>query len=226
MRTLKSLLPKRAKDLLKKVVRSRVIRRDGLLWFYRYNTDDGLAFGVHEAELEKSFAFRRGEVFFDVGAHAGRYAVRAARVGAVVFAWEPNPDSRSILLKNLRLNKLNATIFPEALSDFEGVLTLSNRGGRSRLGEEGEEVQVKTLDSYNFEKVDFIKIDTEGYESNVLRGALRTLRRTKPRLMIELHPMYVPNTEETCRDIIREAGYSKLEKLSIYGRSAYLSVEA
>ncbi len=63
MRTLKSLLPKRAKNMLKKVIRSRVVRADGLLWYYRYNTDDGIPFGVHEAELEKFIEFSKGEIF-------------------------------------------------------------------------------------------------------------------------------------------------------------------
>ncbi len=52
------------------------------------------------------------------------------------------------------------------------------------------------------------------------------MRRAKPRLIIELHPTYVPNTEEICKAILREAGYSRFEKVLQYRENEYLSVEA
>jgi FkbM family methyltransferase len=148
-------------------------------------------------------------VVFDVGAHAGQYTklfAQAASAGRV-YAFEPGSYARSILRIVVWLNGLaNVAIVPMALGAACGVETLSvpikRRGslgfGLSHLGDPEhrwtavaqELVAVTTIDTVAaalaLDRVDLIKADIEGWELSLLRGAENTLRRFRPRLLLEL----------------------------------------
>jgi FkbM family methyltransferase len=150
---------------------------------------------------------RRGMTVIDVGANIGHYAmVAAAAVGAQgrVVAFEPDPENHAALAANLTLNGF-AWATPErmALASAPGQATLyrddANRGGHSlteaNVQRRGGEtvVAVTTLDAYAVEhlsgkRVDFIKIDVQGAEADVLDGAGATLARDKPDLLVEFWP--------------------------------------
>jgi hypothetical protein len=66
-------------------------------------------------------------------------------------------------------------------------------------------IETRTLDSYNFSKIDFIKIDVEGWEEQVLRGAMDTILKYKPRMYIEIW------TKEG--DRVRPANYEKVSDI-------------
>lgn len=122
---------------------------------------------------------------FDVGANAGSFSIRiakAAMAGSVVHAFEPNPIMRSRLTKNAELNALNdLQINPCAISNEAGVLQLHlpdvANFGQARLyeGYEGGktvDVDVKPLSDFApkdpDQKVDFLKVDVEGFEDRVI----------------------------------------------------------
>ena len=135
---------------------------------------------------------KRGMVVVDIGAHIGYYTLLAADlVGeeGKVFAFEPNPDSYTLLVKNIEINGYN-NIFPvqKAISNKTGSAKLFlgphyNRGD-SRLydshdGRESIEVDVTTLDSY-FGKdcqVDLIKMDIQGAEAGALQGMANVIEK-------------------------------------------------
>jgi FkbM family methyltransferase len=147
---------------------------------------------------------KAGMTFFDAGANDGIYTVFAAeRVGreGVVYTFEPSQREMSRLRHNLALNQLSARIFPMALADFNGTAELDVAGygheGLNTLGAfaydvEGgrqEMVEVARLDDVidrePVERLDAIKIDVEGAELRLLRGAEATLRRYRPVLIFE-----------------------------------------
>lgn len=152
---------------------------------------------------------RPGDVFIDVGAHHGAYSLRAARVvgsKGLVLAIEPNPASVARLKRNLKLNGItNVLIEDKACGSAKGILVLygasvRNTGGTSlarsvaeSTGPDGGKlaipVEVLTLDEilarYGDRRVRAIKIDTEGAETLVLRGAERVIHRDHPVLLIE-----------------------------------------
>jgi FkbM family methyltransferase len=136
----------------------------------------------------------------DVGANSGSYTFALARFFNLVIAFEPNPGaSRQIAsasLPNVRLENV-------ALSSKEGkaVLKLPIVKGialdgwaaldRNNLSSESVDIEVRTarLDDYGLTDVNFIKIDVEGHELDVLDGAINTITACRPVCLIEGNPV-------------------------------------
>jgi FkbM family methyltransferase len=158
---------------------------------------------------------RPGDVVYDCGANLGlydRYLVSTLKAGRVV-AFEPAAENRRFLAANLALGGIadRVTVLPLALADEDGVAefqvddvqtssgTLSkvtggapSEGRRNlRLAPLTDQVLCRRLDTVVREErlppPDVIKIDVEGAEALLLRGAAETLRARGPRLVVELH---------------------------------------
>jgi FkbM family methyltransferase len=142
----------------------------------------------------------RGDIAIDIGACVGHYTYLFSRlVGSEgrVFAFEPDPLMFRILQENIKRNSLsNVTALNMAVSDInsKAEFYLSTTGSSSLLPMQGLrsiiQVDVKALDSFEFPRVDWIKIDTEGTEHLILAGARKTLKRCCPRLLIEFLPQF------------------------------------
>src|SRR4029077_12450113 len=140
-------------------------RADGLVWYVR-----GTNFPMtHEDWLRSLVHPFKGELFVDVGAHVGTWALRATRSFQKVVAFEPNPTANKILRTNVKLNKIaNVVVIEVAISNAAGEMPVANK---SQKGKNGEFlVPLRTLDSFKL-KPSVIKIDTEGNELPVLQGA-------------------------------------------------------
>ncbi len=134
--------------------------------------------GVYDcAKIEK------GAVIFDVGAHIGIYSLKVAENSSLVVAFEPHPGNFDILLSNIHLNGFkNIIAYKCALSDFYGKtrLYLSEDSGQHSIlegprGKSWLEVPVKTIktvmNKLGLEEIDVLKIDAEGAELSILKGA-------------------------------------------------------
>jgi len=140
---------------------------------------------------------RPGMIFIDVGANVGIYSLIAARSVApdgLVYSFEPAPENFEILIRNFEINHLanvvtermavgdkTSTSVLHLVDNSVGTHSLLERRGGSRADQEIQ-VEVVTLDGY-FEGrmpsiVDMIKVDVEGYETQVLSGATKILGRT------------------------------------------------
>lgn len=174
-----------------------------------------------------------GAVFLDVGAHIGYFSIKAAvsmgNTGRVV-AFEPNPETLKVLRDNVSANRAgNVIVEPIACTDREETLALyagpGSNTGMSSLANENVPwddappkryaVRCRPIDDVvrelNLARVDAIKIDVEGAEVGVLRGAFHTLQRFHPTLVVEVVPEQLANFHHTVDDlntIIREAGYT------------------
>jgi FkbM family methyltransferase len=131
-------------------------------------------------------AVKPGGVFVDVGANIGGYTVRLAKKSRV-YAFEPHPLNYSLLRSNLKLNNLNeASAYNCAVSDTVGdaeLYTSKFHGCHSIVNRQEEHVTVAvtTLDKIlsDVKKVDVLKIDVEGAEPHVFRGAIKTCLKTR-----------------------------------------------
>jgi FkbM family methyltransferase len=139
-----------------------------------------------------------GDVVLDIGANVGSFALAASRlVGPAghVYCCEPMPENRECLRRTIEANGLgNVTIVPVAVGDVVGELEIRigrDSGGHSAvLVGDGPSVTVPvtTVDALIPEtgvgRVGFIKVDVEGMEAEVLRGARDTVRRDAPILAV------------------------------------------
>ncbi len=134
-----------------------------------------------------------GDSFADVGANIGVYTIAAARRGAQVTSYEPNPDTAALLRRNLELNGITdrVTVHEQAVAASDGTLPFVAEGTLNwgaRVDAAGDlRVQSTTLTG----AFDLVKIDVEGYELEVLAGAAPLLadRESRPRaIFLELHP--------------------------------------
>jgi FkbM family methyltransferase len=132
---------------------------------------------------------KRFRMAIDVGAHIGTWAYNLAAEFKDVRCFEPILEHRQCL--GLNLEAANVIVYPLALGDRSGMVTM--RTGPSSTGDtyvdparqtDGE-IRMETLDSFGFDDVDFIKIDCEGFEERVLRGARSTLLRCLPVVCVE-----------------------------------------
>lgn len=165
--------------------------------------------GIYLAEKEETEYFRRlikdGDIFLDVGANIGYYTLMAARrVGenGRVYAFEPAFDTYKFLKYNIKINKFdNILTYRLTVSDKSGYVNL-NLGNKFNTGSSSvisippnfsgkiEKVACITLDEFakkeGIGKVDVIKIDVEGAELHVLKGARKLLEENKPRILLEM----------------------------------------
>lgn len=144
----------------------------------------------------------------DIGAYTGLYALVAAKAGADAYAFEPNFAVYERLQQNIEANQLPVASYLIALSDREGHASMAlskttrlTSGGKIT---EGTDTVLATVDGFDFGNVTAIKIDAEGHECAVLRGALATIRRFSPLIITEAL------TDEALQDqaaILKPLGY-------------------
>ena len=123
----------------------------------------------------------------DVGAYLGAYTLRAAKSGCTVYAFEPNPYSFKILSLNVKDNGFDnyVKLFNVAVGDREDEAFIALDFDTTRVSNNGYKVKMITLDSLKLRKVNWLKVDVEGFEKEVLRGAESTLDVTD-KIVIEV----------------------------------------
>ncbi|THD62598.1 FkbM family methyltransferase [Phenylobacterium sp.] len=143
-----------------------------------------------------------GMVVVEAGANIGAHSVALARACAPgpLYLFEPQQRVFQILCANLVLNGItNAVAFPEACGEAEGLVRLpsvdyaagGNFGGVSVAADvegpaaPGTRVRVRALDSLDLPACHLIKVDVEGFEAQVIRGAAQTIARFRPVLYLE-----------------------------------------
>lgn len=154
--------------------------------------------GLLERELSVvASAVHRGDHVVDVGANNGLYTHALAKRGALVEAFEPQPECAAVLQAYAsRRRPQNVRVHSVALSATPGIGTLhlppgsaSSPSASLRATPDNEaalEVHLQPLDAFEFYDLKFVKIDVEGAELDVLQGAAETLQRCRPLLFVEI----------------------------------------
>ena len=185
----------------------------------------GYFFGEREIRSLKRLC-NNSKISIDVGANVGLISYHLRRLSLRCAAFEPNP-SLCLFLEEAFGETVD--VYKIALSDFvgEAKLTIPIVNGKEIHTDasifinpdqflNGDqkyekncqvEVPVATLDSLNFEQIGFIKIDVEGNELSVLKGAEQVLKNYKPNLLIEIEERHRNGALASVEDFLRVCGY-------------------
>lgn len=159
-----------------------------------YDTADGLArdmYQRYEVEVrDKYWQMNGGDVIVDIGSMYGEYAILGLLTGAAkAYCFDPYVEAYSYTRRVAELNGLS----PDRICIHK--LMLSNTENM--------------LDDWGLPVVDWIKVDVEGMELEVLKGAERTIQKTKPNLLVELHHFKDPEIEpKVVRYVTETLGYA------------------
>jgi FkbM family methyltransferase len=164
-----------------------------------------------------------GDVVADIGADFGSYSLSALAQGAAtVYAWSPpfklpdDPIECRTLRRSAELNGWQNRLicFDTGLWSKPGYVTVTDW---NKLGEWTREpvanpdavatFPVGTLDDLGLTRLDWAKLDVEGAELEILRGAEQTIRACKPRILFENHVHVDPECEAKCRAFLETMGY-------------------
>ena len=181
--------------------------------------DDGIStelalFHTHEPLNTKLLSknLKKGMICFDIGANIGYYTLLESKIvgeqGKVV-AIEPSPVNFKLLQKNIQdENVTNVELYQIAGGDHDGMIKffLDPHSNLSRIikneekvPENGQivEVPIKKLDSFletlQIKTLDFIRMDVEGYEFNILEGMKNSIKKFKPMIQMEVHTSLLGN---------------------------------
>jgi FkbM family methyltransferase len=169
-------------------------------------------------------------VLYDLGGNVGFYALLANRfiTEGKIYSFEPVPYNRAVFERHLALNKKhilhdNIRILPFAISDHEKLEEFSNDqkhlDGNTYIKSSSvfihaaEKIPVACysideLVMQGFEAPGILKIDVEGAELDVLNGALKTLNKYRPNILLATHDCHLPGVKDSCVRLLQELGYS------------------
>jgi len=174
---------------------------------------------VHELEMGKVVQYCNiKKNIIDIGAADGNYTFLLAPFARKVYAFEPHPKFARQLEKVSKHFFSNVEVIRTALSDGNGerdfVHDLDNPG-LSRLSDTARKthhenvstVTTRTLDSYGIQNISLIKIDVEGHELEVVKGAHATLLRERPILLIESEFRHREGCPQSLFDLMDKLDY-------------------
>jgi FkbM family methyltransferase len=196
--------------------------------------------GCYEPEVVSVFLsnIKPGDTVIDAGAHVGQYSLLAAGSGCTVHSFEPEPKTFAILSANVAQNTLNTVFLNQfALAETHHQAALyrasSDNIGASSLvpnkytSAPSTLVSCVPLDEYAVARgnprISLIKIDVEGAELSVLRGARSVISRDRPRLIVEFNETTQSASGQSCSniaDFLRSFGY-RLWRITTSGLVPY-----
>ena len=139
--------------------------------------------------------FKSDSVFVDIGSNYGWHSIKSSPFCSIVYSFEPQKYIYEVQKMSIDENNIsNIHLYNCGIGDKNENKEMSPidynhpsiHMGDLSVGVGGETIEVKTLDSLQIPKVDFIKIDVQGYEKYVLEGAVNTIETSKPTIIIEM----------------------------------------
>jgi FkbM family methyltransferase len=191
-------------------------------WRRKYRILQCLGAARPEIELARSLC-DPNRTSLDIGADVGEFSIAMAASSRAVIAFEPRPAQARALTAMFEAAGAAVRVEPLALSDRFGVTAMrvwEAEPGRSTIdtgntlddaeggGVDSIAVQIRRLDDLQLGDVGFVKIDVEGHELAVLRGAVNTLTRNRPVLLVEAEERHHPHAVAATTEFLAELGYT------------------
>src|SRR5579872_5630826 len=151
--------------------------------------------------IEKILSMLKNPIVFDIGSNIGNHALAMSKLSEMVYLFEPQKNIVNLLHKTMSLNHIqNWKIFDFGLAEQEKILPLyknldGNNGASTFISElKGQHFSAEQLHVYvgddivnknAIPRIDFIKIDVEGFEGNVIAGLKNSIKKFMPIIIIE-----------------------------------------
>jgi len=191
---------------MKKLNKTKVFGK----YIFNYLPDDKfvgqrIALGKYEPYLTNLMLEKisKDDVVLDIGANIGYYTVLMADKVKKVIAIEPDPINFEILQKNIKENKLKNVVAVQAAVGSEnkkmGIINSKENFGDHRMWGKGPTVSVfcrrldDLLKELDYQKIDFIKMDVQGFELLVIEGGKEMIEKNKPTIFFEYWPWGIKN---------------------------------
>ena len=157
-------------------------------------------------------------ILVDAGSNYGLHAIKSSKLCKEVYSFEPQKLIHDLQLSSITKNNItNIQLFNCGIGNINEEKQMipinyedSVNIGDLSVGDGGEEIEIKTLDSVMSNGFDFIKIDVQGYEKFVLEGAIDNIKKYKPTIVIEFEEHQLRKFGYGCKelfDMIRDLGY-------------------
>ena len=188
-------------------VRNAMTDENSFWVLYRQHTEpEYLADAGHGQRPQRDAALEyvnRWRVCLDIGSNIGQWTRPLAKRFHSVVCFEPNPNFRDCFKRNI--TQTNVVLWPYALSDREHQ---AQQAFNSTVLEKGDgDIECRTLDSFGLTNVDFVKIDVDGFEVPLLKGARDTLTRNTPVINIEMKRNKRSDIVRQAEKILKDLGY-------------------
>ena len=191
----------------------------------------GYKWEEHNHEIIDKYV-KKDFICVEVGSHIGSISLKLSKSCKYLYCFEPLKESFELLKLNLKNNNCNNVyLYNLALSNENkksniDFISTNNPGGAGLFYNsqivnsdiisvsDNYPVELITLDSLNIEKIDYLKIDVEGYEENVILGAYETIKRCNPVIIMEIYKDMISFNKLSISEIqiryknIIELGYS------------------
>lgn len=197
--------------------------------------DDVYSYG-EESRIEALEITPEKKVVVDIGSHVGISILHWAKHFDKVYGFEPMLDHFNCLKENTK-NIKNLVLENCAISNEERIMkgayrTMKNSGAFTLLPDTYQQpksirkhrtlfdIPSKKLDSFTFERIDLLKIDVEGWEFEVLKGAKETIKKHKPVLLVEFtggdwKKSFLKYDPTEYNKFIKDLGYKEVKKVDI-----------
>lgn len=193
------------------------------------------AYGYWEEHLFSLYSqiIKEDFIIIDGGANLGFHTVQFGKLASKgkIYSFEPQNLIYNVLSTNILVNNLSNTVeqFKLGLSDCESIeiftsvenpsITMGefciNWGGRGFTEKDGnEKAKTTTIDSFNIDKLDFIKLDIQGFEYKALMGGIKTIKNNMPTIFVE-------NYDGRCDEKIKEQERAPIDLLLDLGYKGY-----
>jgi len=206
---------------LKKVVRIEVFLNDKTFYFSLkspyliWDTIMGIKQIIYTNQYNVSEKNMKNRIIIDAGSNNGDFSLLAVYMGAKkVYAFEPVSSTTNMFLENIRLNNMQdkISVFKKALGNkncFKEIYFARSGDGGAKIGkvagQKCEKIEIIRLDDFvadnKIKKIDFIKMDVEGFEDRLLMGASNVLKKFKP--VLSLSAYHRADDKERLPKIIR-----------------------
>lgn len=165
----------------------------------------------------------------DIGAHIGMISNQLSKRFDTVESFEIDTDVFECLKQNMQNKCSNVNIYNFGIGDSEKKVDLRKTAktfSTHVIHNSTGDYMIKSLDQINLNNVDFIKIDAEGFEPLIAKGAFQTIIKYQPVILYERkdHPQRYGYQRDSFLEILKPLGYQMLQKLGRGEKNAVIGV--